>query len=303
MLQKFLFITLALSVLTPTSSYAQGKGQQTEVRIKANSTSLFPRNFYALQFFGNPKQSESKFTIRFQAHGVVAGCASMKKGNVPFDQKGMYKNVKDGAEVKYLGKRIKVAILDTDIRLDNFDPRYSNHDCEKKNNISFVDIPLDRDDLIKRGTNKIKLDSINYGDFGEHDIDINKDRITLKVKSPAGEYWPTFWFFPSNSITLSATGAKQGENITEMIREFGISHGLIPMEDVLDGYKLPHTALNYVLFTDPQGRFINQINDDTPNVFIGKIKPSRTIYGVDGPREVSYAIDVNVSLPVQEQPE
>lgn len=303
MVQKFLLAALALILIAPTPSHAQRKGQTTEVRINLNSTSLFPRNAYQLLFFGDPRKSETDFTLRFQAQGVVAGCATMKKGRVPRAQKEMYKNIKDGAKIQYLGKRMKIAILDTDLDVKKRAPRYDNYDCKKNHNISFVDIPLNRDDLIKRDTNKIKLDSIKYGDFGEHEIDVNEDRLIFKVKTSEGEYWPTFWFFPANAIVLDATGSKQGENVTEMIREFGISHGLIPMEDVLEGYKLPHTVHNHVFFTDPSGKFINRLDDENTSAFVGKIKPTRTIYGVDGPREQSYSVDVHVSHAVQQQPE
>lgn len=241
--------------------------------------------------------------MRFQAVGVVAGCATMKKGHLSKADKEQYKNIKDGAQVDYLGKKVRVAILDTQLKISDKDPRYGNHDCTKSHNISYVDIDFDRDDLIKKGTNKLELKSVKYGNFGEHELDVNKDRLIFKVKTSEGEYWPTFWFFPSNSITLYATGAKQGENVTELIREFGISHGLIPMEDVLDGYNLPHTALSHVFFADPTGKFINRLNEDNQSAFVGKIKPTRTVYGVDGPREESYGVDLHVSYAVQEQPE
>ncbi len=303
MLQKFLLTVLGLVLIIPTPSHAQRKGQTTEVRINSKSTSLFPRNWYALSFFGNPRESETKFTMRFQAHGVVAGCATMKKGRVPHGLKSIYKNIKDGAQVKYSAKKVKVSILDTELNVKKRAARYDNYDCDKKHNISYVDIPFDRDQLIKREIKNIRLESIKYGNFGEHELDVNEDRIILKIAPDRGNYWATFWFFPSNSIVLEAASAKQGQDLTEIIREFGISHGLIPMEDVLEGYELPHSVKNYVFFTDPSRRFIGQLNDEKQSAFVGKITPTRTIYGVDGPREVANPLDVHASYPVQPQPE
>lgn len=303
MIKKILLSLLTLAVISPTATNAQSGGQTTTIRIKTDSISLFPRNYYTLAFFNDPRISESDFTIRFRAYGVVAGCASMAEDTLPEGQEDMYKNIKDGAQIKYVPKKLKIAILDRVISLDEEDPRYTPHDCSIKHNESFVDIPLNRDNLIKRGIEKIKLDSIKYGDFGEHEIEVDESRVTLKLKSWAGEYWPTFWFFPSNSIVLKTTSAKHGEDVTEMIREFGISHGLIPMEDVLEDYKLPHTAKDYVYFTDPSRRFLERLNDETPSIFVGKINPTRTIYGVDGPRELSYAVDVMASHAVSPQPE
>lgn len=301
MVHKFLLLALGLVFALPGTSYAQRGGQQqTEVRIKSDSTSLFPRNFYTLHFLDSPDKSISKFTLRFKAYGVVAGCAAMQKGRPPFTEKDLYKNVKDGAQVTFLNKRLKIEIIDTNIKVNKRAPRYALHDCEKKHNESYVDIPLDRDELIRRGIKKLEVKSANYGDFGIHDVEINEDRFLIKLKSSAGEYWETYWFFPENTISLVASGAKQGQNITELIREFGISHGLIPMDEVLDGYELPHTALHYVFFTDPKRRFIGQLDESGQSTPVGKIKPTRTIYGVNGPREENYTLDISIMNPMQE---
>lgn len=306
MVQKFLLAALLILLFAPISTFAQHKGQTTEEEINLNSTHLFPRHYYTLRFMSDPRQSESEFTMRLQAYGVVSGCAEMEKGRVEKELRKRYAEaIKNGYQISYLGKRIRIEILDNDVKVNKkkHPDRYSPHDCNIKHLISYTDVKLDRDKLLKQKAEKIQFESVKYGDFGEYDIDVNEDRFILKVNTGGSEVWYHFWFFPSNSIVLKATAAKQGENVTELIREFGISHGLIPMEDVLDGYKLPHTAMSHVFFTDPTGKFINRLNNENQNAFVGKIKPTRTVYGVDGPREEAYGIDLHASFAVQEQPE
>lgn len=244
--------------------------------------------------------------MRLQSYGVASGCAEMKKGRVEKELRKRYKEaIKNGYQVSYSAKGVRVEILDTEVKVNKkkHPDRYGTHDCDIKQLISYADIKLNRDELLKRGTEKIQIESIKYGDFGEHDLDVSKDRFIMKVKGNSGEYWHKFWFFPSNSIALEAPSAKQGQDVTELIREFGTSHGLIPMESVLKGYEIPYTAKNYVFFTDPSGKFINRLNDDTPNALVGKIQTTRTVYGVDGPREETQAIDLLVSYAIHPQAE
>ncbi len=292
-------LLLLLGMLTPQSSFAQDAGNSSEVRIKENSTSLFPRNVYDLQFFNDPRTSESEFKMRFIARGVVAGCAYMEKGRPPFEERERYKDVKDGYLKTFQSSVLKIDLIDTNVRLDEKNPRYSAHDCNTKHNISYIDVPINRDELIDSGIKKFMIYNANYGDFGEHEIDVNKDRFILKAKSPAGEYWATLWFFPKNSVTLIAPEAKNGNNVKDLIREFGISHGLTPIEDVLEGYTQPRTAKNYVIFNDPKGRFVNQLSEEQKRVLIGTISPTRTIYGAAGPGQEPYTVNLFAALPVQ----
>lgn len=304
MAYKFLISALFLSLLAPQESYAQiGGDQSTQVNIRSRSSSILPRNRYNLSFFDDPSvQSESGFIMRFMAEGVVAGCAQMKKGRIPFAQRDLYKNVKDGAQVDFSSDRANVAIVDTRVDLNDREPRYSLSDCEIKNSVSFVDVPFDRDNLIERGIKKFEITSVIYGDFGQHEIDINKDRFIFKSPTPdSGEIWSTYWFFPPNSVTLIASKTKQGLDLKDVIREFGISHGLVPMDEALEGYTLPHTAKNYVIFADPRERFSSQL-ETSDSVPVGVVRSSRTIYGVNGPTEQEVVLDVSAIRPFAQKP-
>ncbi len=277
------FLTLLfLSVfVTPLAANAQTH----IVRVKENSTSLFPRNVYTVQFFNNPNVSESKFTLRLASYGEVAGCASMTEPEL---------------ETQMVSGRLKLKVTDSEVILNDEDPRYSPYDCETKNNRSFFDVELDRDELISKKIKKVKLKSEEYGDFIEADIDINEDRIEFITKSSAGSHMVTFWFFPDNAVVLTAPQAKSNQDVKALIRDFGIAQGLTPMENRLEGFELPYTAKNYVMFTDQNNAVINQLETVDARVQLGDITPLRTVHSINGQSEEPYALPVFASVPKQQ---
>ena len=274
-------LCLAIVLLSSAPVQAAGYGRDVmEIRVKDHSISLFPRNFYTIEFFNTPYISESHFTMRLASYGEVSGCAGMSDGAV---------------EARRVNDSIKLKVTDSEIELDDV-PRYSNYDCKIKRNKSFFDISLDRDYMIRQNIKKIALTSEKYGEFLTADVTIDRHKITM---SPHKAHMVTFWFFPSDSIALHAPGAQQDRDIRDIIRSYGVAHGLVPMEKILDGFELPHAG-DYVLFTDPGRRMTERLEGAGSPVNTGHITPVRTVYTATGPREEFYSLAIYAARPPQQ---
>ncbi len=286
MVKKSLLSFLLITILTTLSPPAQAgyEGDTHTVNMIEDSFSLFPRHFYTLELFNNPKISETKFTLRFASYGTVSGCNSMYESFL---------------ETKEVFGTIKLTVYDSEISL-NDDPRYSNYDCEVKHNRSFFDVELDRDDLIKNGTKHIKLKSKSYGNFATFDVNVNKQKVTLSIKNKDSTFMQTLWFFPENTVILHAPEAKLGQDVQALIKEFGTSLGLIQMEDNYKGFELPYNANSYSFFIDPKKKITSKLIKIGENIEVGSIEPTRTIYDASGAKQEAYNIKIYATLPGKE---
>ncbi len=286
MIQKFLISFFLLTAVFIFSSTAQAgyNGDTLNLKVEEEEKEilkLFPRNFYTIDFFNNPSSSESDFTMRLGAYGEITGCAHMTKSDVEMSQVHDY---------------IKLKVTDAEIELNDEKPRYTNYDCESSVNKSYIDIKLNRDDLIKNKIKKIKLSSEEYGEFLTSEITVTKEKIEL---TPNSSFMVTFWFFPKNSVILHTPHAKLDSDVQGLIRDFGVSQGLIPMEDALEKFKLPYNVHNSVFFTNPSGHIIRNLHAISENVEIGTITTTRTIYDKNGAKEEPYSLKVQATLPGQ----
>lgn len=234
-------------------------------------------------FFHNPHVSENKFILRLSKYGALSGCVHLQRGEGPV---GTTNLSVDHTTVKYVSDRLEIMLDMPVAALSDSEPRYANHDCETSHIEVFADIPLNRDILINKNIKKfaIKLPTI---DFGINDIDITKDRLIFKSNfaGQAPESWATLWFFPENTIKLYVPGANSDMNVIKEIRDFGIAHGLTPMDEVLKGYTLPHQANDYVYFVDSKQVFLRELNVTDNNKQIGEIRIAKTYKGPEGPQE------------------
>ncbi|MGH1403064.1 MAG: hypothetical protein ACRBDL_02365 [Alphaproteobacteria bacterium] len=274
------FILVGAFASTPT--YAQYDGDTMKVQVKENSTSLFRRDFYTIEFLNTPTVSPSKFIMRLASYGKVSGCATITKPRV---------------ETEQINDRMKVEVRDSEIKVKKRSPRYTNYDCKNKQLESYFDIELDRDELIENGTKKISLESHKYGEFATSEVDITRDRIILKTKSEAGEHIVTFWFFPFNTVILHAPSAKLGQDVQDLIRDFAEAQDLTPLERRFKDFELPYNATHYAFFTDPTRVIHKQLNEVGENIKVGHITTYRTVYTANGPVEEPHNIDVYATLP------
>lgn len=296
MLQKLLLSAacslLTLSAFAPTSAFAEDikayqvstyDGATATVEITDNPISLIPRDGYEVDMYNNPNISETDFTLRLSSPTSVSGCTHMTKSEL---------------EEERINDKIKLKIKDSEIALDD-DLRYATNDCDIKHNRSFFEVKLNRDKLIKNGVKKIALESKRYGEFTTSEIDVNEHRIELSVKSAHRHSLVTFWFFPKNAVILHTSHAKLGMDVKEQIREFGIERGLVPLDEEMQGFELPHTALNYVFFKDPKRVYVRHLNEVGENIDAGMITSSRTVYTASGPTDEPYKLNLMATLPGQ----
>lgn len=296
MVQKLLlsaaFSFLALSAFAPTTASADDvkayqvskyNGATATVEITDNPVSLIPRYGYEVRFYNNPNISESDFTLVLSSPTSVSGCTHMSEAKLKEER---------------VNSRIKLNITDSEIALDD-DLRYATNDCDIKHNRSFFEVKLNRDDLIENGVKKIALESKRYGEFTTSDIDVNEQRIEFRAKSGNYESLITFWFFPKNSVILHTAQSKLGLDVKDQIREFGLERGLIPLDEEMKGFELPHNAMNYVFFKDPKSVYVRQLSEVGEHVDAGMITATRTVYTSSGPTDEPYRLNLMATLPGQ----
>ncbi|MGH1456961.1 MAG: hypothetical protein ACRBDI_09285 [Alphaproteobacteria bacterium] len=280
----FSLFSVLLFIAAPSSHAQQSSNTQIEI-IPDSQPRLFNRDGYSVQFLDQPYDSISKFTMRIAAYEEVTGCASMSQSKV---------TVKDTLESK------NIEVKESEIKLDNKTPRYTNYDCDIKSNSSYFDIILDRDDLIKRGIKKIKLTSEDYGDFTTADIEVTEQKIDFKTKTADGDYLLTYWFLPENTVILHTPYANSNLDTKDLIKSYARQRGLLPVEERFEGYMLPYDAKHYAMFIDRWNRIIRHIEDPEQHTVIGGINAARTVYGVNGPVEEPVHLDVYAFLPPQQ---
>ena len=288
MLKKFLltaFLVIAALTIIPPAN-AEFDGDTMNVRIKENSFSLFPRHFYMIEIFNNPRISESRFTLRLSSYGEVSGCATM---TAPYIDK------------KVVSNKIRISVRDPELYVNRWSPRYSNTDCDVNMNRSFFDIELDRDVLMARGIKHIDLQSQRYGEFFTSDIEVTKEKIDLTAKTVDGQSLITYWFMPQDTVILHTPNSKRELDVKDHIREFGIAQGLIPLEETFRDFELPWNAYNFVYFTNPAGDMVNKVNSYMDYVPVGKITPTRTVQTATGPVQETYDLTVYASIPGPEE--
>lgn len=296
---SFLFTLFAVSFLLNTPANAQYSGGNTSTEEKMDEEfriSLFPEDTYGVAFFHEPLKSDKTFTLRLFYYNTVSGCAHMEDLTKEEDQEKY--NFVNGVTTKIVSGTFEVIISQPGLIDSDDHPRYTNHDCEINHNDSYVDIKIDRDFLIKKKIKKIGFNNIYTADFGDFDIDINEERFILKTPSPEGELWYKLWFFPKNSVVLLVPLAKLGVDVKDKLKDFAAKRGLVPMDQVLDGYTLPHSAHNYMFFNDPKGVFASKLSEENNSLNAGTINATKTYYGPGGTKEESYSMDVIAKLPL-----
>ena len=265
---------ILIGMAFPISAHADVKDYEQE---EGTITNLLSRSYYKVSFFNTPHLSDNTFTMRVQAFGKVSGCAHTTGSYVEID--------------KSIGT-LKIEVVESEILLDDKEPLYSNHECEIKQNESFFDVLLDRDQMIEDEIEKISLRSREYGDFSTVEIKVKEDSIKLTIPGNQQEYNTTFWFLPQNTVVLEAPKAKNRDDVRDAIRAFGIDNGLTPIKKPFKSYELHHDLHNYVVFSDTKGRFtkgLDSLDERTP---VGQVTLSKTRYGANGPAEELYNLEL-----------
>jgi hypothetical protein len=311
---SLLVIVTALLLCLPISAHA-ASGEPAPETSSAPETSAPPiepellssfgtpvdilhGGFLKTSFIRNPYDSESHFTLRLSNFGAVSGCAQLQRGEGPT---GAVNLNKDNTTIKYISDRMEVTLDVPELALKDYDPRYTNYDCEGSHLIVYADVHLDRDSLINKNIMKFAVKTPDV-DFGVKDVDITKDRLILKSKNHnMPESWLTLWFFPKNTIKLNVSGVNSDINLIKEIRDFGIAHGLTPMEEVLKDYTLPHQANDYVYFVDSKQIFLRELSVENNNKQVGEIGITKTYHGPNGPQERIKPLPIFANLMLEQK--
>lgn len=283
---RFLALGLiAFSFISSTStSFAQNSGNTQSEVIPKSALAIFQRDHYQVEVLDEPYDSLSKFTLRLSSFGTVSGCASMTKPQV---------------DTKNTMESVSIEVTDSEIRLDNKNPRYSNYDCEIKENRSSFDVVLDRDELIENEIKYIKLSSEKYGEFTTSEIEVSEEKLIMKIPTTDGEFQITHWFLPENTVILNTPYAKAGTNTIELLKAFAQARGLEAVDEYFKGYLAPHSIKHQALFIDKWNRTIPTLENPDKSQVYGQITATRTVYGINGPVDEPEELDVYISLPKQ----
>ncbi len=312
--QSLLVIVTALLLCLPISAHAGADAPPSEAppmqkahpappmmpqqsEVFGTPVAVLHDAYFGISFFQNPYISESDFTLRLSLMGTVSGCAHLQRGFAPV---GSNVGNTNGTTSKYVSNRLEIMMDVPAMANSDGGPRYSTHDCETSHLESYVDIPLNRDKLRNKNISQFVF-RIPSVDLGAYDFDLNEDRIIFKSKyaEDVPEVWITLWFFPQNTIKLYVPSASSNINVIKEIRDFGLAHGLIPMDEELKGYTLPHQANDYVYFVDPKRIFIRNLSPSDNNKQIGEIGVIKTYHGPNGPHERMKSLPIHGNL-VQE---
>lgn len=277
-----LFVFVGISF--PQDVFAQITPGGTERITLRRSKSLLPRDHYNVEFYNDPQYSENLFIMRLFPSGEVSGCANMRKGS---------------AQTKILMDQLELKVADPIYTVNTRQPRYSQYDCDVSIGGTIIDIPLDRDALIRDNITKIALESRQYGPFMTSELKISEEKLELYTPSNDGGSLVTFWFFSPNDIILHAPNAPTGVNVQLELRQFAQERGLVPLEQVYNDFELPYNALHYALFKNENGDIAGQLEHADDYIKVGSIEKMRILLGPDGPYQEPFQMDVIARLPKQ----
>ena len=207
------FLLILLGVSAPLSAYAADEEETVEIEMNI-PVKGFSRYAYTVQMFNNPRVSESNFTLRLGSPGSIVGCATTTDAE---------------HSTKINSGSLKLEVTDPELEIPG-KRRYGQYDCVVKNNVSIIDIPLSRDELIENKITKLKLKSKEYGDFLDSEVRINKQKIEISATANGQSYNVSFWFYPKNTVMLHAPQTSNGSDTKSFIRDFGKSLGLTELE-------------------------------------------------------------------------
>lgn len=292
----FFILTATFFAIAPSHSYASEAGKDMP---GAPVNMLSARAFY-VSLSQNPQSSEGEFTMRLSKRGAVSGCAHAQEQKPDPKKIRPWKELRDGENnvgIKYIGKHARFMLLMPEITNADEEPRYTNYDCDTNYMDAYVDVPLDRDTLLKKGIKEFNFKTPDL-DFGSYEIEVNKEALTFKGtnKRATQTAWLTLWFFPKDTIKLHVPGAKTGGNVLQKLHAFAANHDLTPMEEILKGYHLPPHAQDYAYFVDKNHTFTKELDVQNNTIEIGNISISKTYYGPNGPEEKMTELPIHASL-------
>ncbi len=182
--------------------------------------------------------------------------------------------------------------------------RYAHFQCDVRSQYAYFDLPLKREDLIAKNIDTIKINS-DSGMSRTVKLDVNDDRIVAMLSgAAAGRALPTpgaggistFWFYPENTVVLTAS-EKLTEDARTELNTRARSAGLIPMAEQLASYDTGTVLANNAYFIDNTGHLKKQIDEAGKPVAFGTVSTTETYFGPNGQYQQPRNIQVFAKLP------
>lgn len=259
---------------------------------------------YYLQFVRDMDAPQTKATLRFIAPEYVSGCITKEQ---------------DSVETKESKEKLESDFKNGKFNHDRTKDRYTAYDCPIKSYHIIHDIPIDILAMHNNKISSIKLKSKYSGVtanltvyFDAHKIVIaqkydhaqnKKDEKDKGYKEIEKDYElkVTYWVYPPKTYVLYAPSSKLGQQVIPAIREFAESKGLVPLEEMMQGFHLSKNETDYYYFFDRGGSLTGKVTSYEEGVNIGKINVPKTVYTANGPVQEPHYIDIYAKVPGPDQ--
>lgn len=260
-----------------------------------DSASIFPNYYYAAYFMRSVDGRPGDMVMRITSPGAITGCVEIKQPTYT---------------INYAGNVMNINMKEAKIGIDK-SVRYAHYQCNTKRQMPFIDIPMNRDDLMEKGIQKIVLQTSSIGRFADIKIDVAKEKMDIMTTAPdlrkfgipfAGQTsGGTFWFYPENTVALYAPGLKIDQRVMDALSNFATSKNMQPLENVLPGYtskELKERSMyeEELFFVDSRGVLADSLNSETGKK-IGTVTIADQYQGAQGPYERQRNVEVYARLP------
>lgn len=278
------FVVLAVIAMTGLA-YAQlpGKNVQNGAELDAKGEP------YSNQYWSGPPAdnvmalvrapglTENQFILRLSSPHTVSGC--MKLSNY-------------GYMAEYKDAYLDISINDMTVDMRD-QPQYAHYQCNQQSQIPSADVILNRQDLVKNETHKIRLH--NGSDSNYYNISLTEDRVLILPDESYGgmvkRFKPqnipgrktalVYWFYPVGTLILWMPGVEASPSSVEALRAFAASKGLVPMETIIPDFESPLTDERYQYFVDAEGTFDDREDALADGMPIGTLSLEKKVYGLE----------------------
>ena len=249
--------------------------------FKPQGAKLVP-NFFYYGIVTRPSYAgPDDLNLTMMSPGSVSGCLYSEPPSV---------------KTEIAGKTLKIEMVDPLLDADWETVRYFHYDCKTQTTTQKIDITLSKDRLIRNDINKIVLANDEFGTVGEFEIELDKNKIVVKAdplyemifgrRGRGGKQVVTHWFYPENTLVLFSSSIDlRDEKNREKAIALGRSKGLVPLEEVLEGFETGDKKEKLLYMVDTANVFSDETNEESSAFVLGTVTAGETFYGPQGAYE------------------
>ena len=202
---------------------------------------------------------DGKIAFRITNTAAVTGCIKSKPPE---------------AEVELSWKKVEISIIESVTRLNEDERDYKLNNCEVKAAAPYVDVVLDRDELIEGGVEKIEFSSKAMGMFMSLKTLIDKEKAFFLIPVQEnintvptslllnGKNKYTYWFFPENTVVLYNETLEINDHTAQKISDFARRRGLVPITEKYKDFRTHDGNRHKMYFIDVDGAYAHQIKGE-----------------------------------------